>query len=172
VQSQQERRSVENGIWLCAVCASVIDSNLDGFPPEALRRWKTSAEAAAKRDSAGQDRVLQLINRIDEVRDAYFEFDAKWRAQEPPFPNPRDGRNEFIDATMRLNGARRAAFLREFEGQLVGILQDARVILGPEHPALNDLAVPMIEMGGEINALSQTMTVTGLYGIKAALEII
>ncbi|MBB4120564.1 hypothetical protein [Martelella radicis] len=40
-----ERKSADNGIWLCADCADLIDKNSgDGFSPELLRSWKASAE--------------------------------------------------------------------------------------------------------------------------------
>src|SRR5215467_12369976 len=42
-----ERRSVENGIWLCQNCAKLVDSDPLKFTVALLREWKESAEAAA-----------------------------------------------------------------------------------------------------------------------------
>ena len=44
--TQKQRASAENGIFLCATCAVMIDKNggLD-FPAELLRRWKADHEA-------------------------------------------------------------------------------------------------------------------------------
>ncbi|MGJ7535617.1 MULTISPECIES: tetratricopeptide repeat protein [unclassified Variovorax] len=48
--SATERSSIENGLWLCVVCARKIDHNRDAYPVELLREWKTSAEAAATQE--------------------------------------------------------------------------------------------------------------------------
>ena len=42
--SSEERRSIENGIWLCSTCAKMIDSDPDAYPVELLRNWKKMAE--------------------------------------------------------------------------------------------------------------------------------
>lgn len=39
------RSSAENGIWLCASCASLIDKDADAYPVETLISWKMQAEA-------------------------------------------------------------------------------------------------------------------------------
>ena len=43
----EQRRSVDNGIWLCQVHAKTVDSDERSFPVELLRQWK----AQAQRDS-------------------------------------------------------------------------------------------------------------------------
>jgi tetratricopeptide (TPR) repeat protein len=48
--SATERSSIENGIWLCVVCARKIDHNRDAYPVELLREWKGSAETAATQE--------------------------------------------------------------------------------------------------------------------------
>lgn len=47
-QSSEERRSIENGIWLCSACADLIDKN-DGvdYSVQTLFSWKRRAEAKA-----------------------------------------------------------------------------------------------------------------------------
>ena len=42
-----ERKSIENGIWLCSNCASKIDRDVLAFPAELLRSWKAGAENLA-----------------------------------------------------------------------------------------------------------------------------
>ena len=47
--TEEERRSIDNGIHLCNKCSTLIDKNKGrGYPPEVLSGWKQSAEAAAK----------------------------------------------------------------------------------------------------------------------------
>jgi hypothetical protein len=45
--SSAERRSAENGIWLCQKCAKLVDSDPEKFPAELLRQWKWQAEQEA-----------------------------------------------------------------------------------------------------------------------------
>src|SRR5688572_10529756 len=47
-----QRRSAENGVWLCQTCAKLIDSDETRFTVELLRSWKEGAEANAAK-SAG-----------------------------------------------------------------------------------------------------------------------
>ena len=42
-----ERRSVDNGIWLCQSCAKLIDSDPNKYTIELLKRWKSLAEQRA-----------------------------------------------------------------------------------------------------------------------------
>lgn len=45
--SSEERRHADNGIWLCADCADLVDKNEGrGFTVEQLRGWKRTAEEA------------------------------------------------------------------------------------------------------------------------------
>lgn len=45
--SPSERRSVDNGIWLCQSCAKLIDSDPNKYTVELLKRWKSLAERRA-----------------------------------------------------------------------------------------------------------------------------
>lgn len=42
--SSEERKSIDNGIWLCDVCAKMIDSDEAHYSVELLRVWKSQAE--------------------------------------------------------------------------------------------------------------------------------
>lgn len=61
--SATERSSIENGIWLCVVCARKIDRNRDAYPVELLREWKTLAETAAT-----QEFGKPLITQPDQIQ--------------------------------------------------------------------------------------------------------
>lgn len=43
----EERRSALNGIWLCGVCHTLIDSDVSRYPAELLQQWKKKAEKRA-----------------------------------------------------------------------------------------------------------------------------
>jgi hypothetical protein len=45
--TDKDRRSPDNGIWLCAKCATEIDKDSARFPVSLLRRWKADAEDEA-----------------------------------------------------------------------------------------------------------------------------
>jgi len=68
--SPEERRSVENGLWLCQNCAKLIDSDVQRYTPELLRKWKRQAEQRAQneiggigQDVTGADLVLRVAIR-------------------------------------------------------------------------------------------------------------
>jgi hypothetical protein len=44
----EERRSPDNGIWLCQNCAKLVDNDTAKYPVDVLRTWKMNAEAAAQ----------------------------------------------------------------------------------------------------------------------------
>jgi len=46
--SPQERKAINNGIWLCQNCAKIIDSDEARFSADTLRTWKRMAEEAAR----------------------------------------------------------------------------------------------------------------------------
>ena len=41
--SSTERSGIENGIWLCTLCATLIDKKEEDFQVELLREWKRHA---------------------------------------------------------------------------------------------------------------------------------
>ncbi|MDA8019302.1 MAG: hypothetical protein MPN21_17820 [Thermoanaerobaculia bacterium] len=47
--SSEERRDLENGIWLCQNCGKLIDSDISRYSIAKLGEWKSDAEAAAAR---------------------------------------------------------------------------------------------------------------------------
>jgi hypothetical protein len=44
----EQRRSAENGIWLCQTCAKLVDNDTARYPTELLRSWKAQAERRAQ----------------------------------------------------------------------------------------------------------------------------
>lgn len=45
--SKEQRKGINNAIWLCAGCADKIDKDAAAFPVELLKQWKVTAEKAA-----------------------------------------------------------------------------------------------------------------------------
>jgi hypothetical protein len=55
----EERRNVQNGVWLCQVCAKLIDNDERRYSVEVVRGWKDDAELSAIRDL--ESRVIEAI---------------------------------------------------------------------------------------------------------------
>jgi outer membrane murein-binding lipoprotein Lpp len=63
----EQRKDIDNGIWLCQSCAKLIDSDEIRYPVELLRKWKIQAmEETARelefRSGEGKEHILALGN--------------------------------------------------------------------------------------------------------------
>lgn len=45
-----QRRSPENGVWLCQTCGKLVDNDERRYPVSTIREWKARAERGAARD--------------------------------------------------------------------------------------------------------------------------
>jgi hypothetical protein len=66
-----ERRSAENGIWLCQSCAKLVDNDPIRYGADVLRQWKALAEKSAAREiecrrsiDTDSDQVFIELERI------------------------------------------------------------------------------------------------------------
>jgi hypothetical protein len=68
--TDEQRRDISNGIWLCVGCATAIDKDEKRFPPKGLYIWKAIHEEKVedgKRSSDGYGREdVQRLQREDE----------------------------------------------------------------------------------------------------------
>jgi len=69
--SAGERGASDNGIWLCQICAKLVDSDLSRYTVDKLREWKSDAEAAAasaleqrRSPTGGSDGVFLEAERL------------------------------------------------------------------------------------------------------------
>lgn len=62
--TQEDRKSIENGIWLCSNCHTMIDSDPDAFPVELLKQWKADAEAEAKRNLGKRPETAKNVRQF------------------------------------------------------------------------------------------------------------
>ncbi len=90
IQTEEERRSINNGLWLCRNCGTMIDVDEGRYPAPLLRKWKMDAEldafkrlgkpsAAAAAPSDGlpfSDGAAELMTRLAEsyVAAGYPQF--------------------------------------------------------------------------------------------------
>ena len=66
--TSEQRKSIENGIWLCANCSILIDKDEITYSVALLKQWKTQAEATAKAEH-GQKLPSQI--EIDKIAADY-----------------------------------------------------------------------------------------------------
>ncbi len=79
--TQTQRAGALNGIWLCQICAKLIDNDVPRFPVELLRQWKGKAEKIA------QDRLGKAATPVSlEIADQSQPAGQK----QPTAPSPRE----------------------------------------------------------------------------------
>lgn len=72
-----QRRHISNGIWLCCDHADEVDSDVDRFTSDELRRWKTVAEERARSEIGRslpdpQDAIRQAIAILGNEPDRFL----------------------------------------------------------------------------------------------------
>jgi hypothetical protein len=76
-QTPEQRASIENGIWLCATCATRIDKDTPQFPTSLLLEWRRKAEEEA---SARLGRPHGAVRgAVQNKREAILDIMAKTR---------------------------------------------------------------------------------------------
>ncbi len=70
--SDDERSSIENGIWLCSNCATLIDKDADRFPVSMLKKWKEEAEAESI------SKIMSNNLMTSPAKIPYLEADLIW----------------------------------------------------------------------------------------------
>lgn len=86
MQTSDQRRGKENGIWLCQNCGRLIDADPREFPVELLLGWKRAAQARAFREMVAPETsfAVQEASRVgvivatDNASLAGKNFDAIW----------------------------------------------------------------------------------------------
>jgi hypothetical protein len=64
-QTPEERKGIANGVWLCATCSRIVDTNDRLYPAELLREWRVATEQWV----SGQENILRLPDlRIENVQ--------------------------------------------------------------------------------------------------------
>jgi hypothetical protein len=76
----EQRRSIENGIWLCQVCAKLIDSDKDRYTAEVLGDWRDTAEHFARQELStnSSSHVPPSNDQIHSIRVAVENW-GMWR---------------------------------------------------------------------------------------------
>ncbi len=70
----EQRKAVDNGIWLCQNCAKLVDNDPDRFTVQKLRQWKTGAEASTLSEIEGRPLGAQPPEDFAELVLSYREL--------------------------------------------------------------------------------------------------
>ena len=91
--SAEERRSLENGIWLCQNCGKLVDNDPARYSTELLRQWKRLSEEAARLELESPASGNALAGDVELVRFYAQCFDR------PAFQDPfrQEGSMEAFD---------------------------------------------------------------------------
>ena len=73
-QTQEERKSIENGIWLCQTHGKLVDSDEKRYTVDILKKWKKLSEMAALLEIEQSDSKY-LINDIKIIETYMVLFD-------------------------------------------------------------------------------------------------
>ncbi len=80
--SPQERKSVENGIWLCQSCSKLIDSDPTIYTKDKLLMWKTLSEMSSKLElessfPTSQNTGIHPPQEIETLSNRWFRSDEE-----------------------------------------------------------------------------------------------
>ena len=70
--TRADRRSIENGIWLCSSCSDLIDKDPAPYPVSLLKKWKVDAEQTMLANLMGQQKDPKSS------KTPYLEADLIW----------------------------------------------------------------------------------------------
>ena len=95
--SARQRRSPENGIWLCQKCAKLIDSDVDVFPDYVLQQWKRKAEERASDSLCGKVTMGHLHEPVPNISGKTYHEARKILVENSwqPLMNPWSHTNSF-----------------------------------------------------------------------------
>ncbi len=71
--TSDQRKHINNGIWLCASCAKLIDSDIGRFSVDVLNEWKVGAELRAHDAVVSRAKSTRGLNQIRKAKI------ARWR---------------------------------------------------------------------------------------------
>ena len=165
--ASEARKSLDNGIWLCEVCAKVIDDAPGAFTTEGLQAWKRHAELAAVRDSSAmEDGTAALLRDLD-AHAALVDFAETWQRGEPQHDFSRF--EESTRALIEYGNARHGAYAREVSPKVTAVISRAEVVLGPTAAVI--LECKQEAMAGPTNYISMRMLADTLQRLRAFLAL-
>jgi hypothetical protein len=173
----EERRAASNGIWLCELCAKLIDTDEVRFTVEVLRKWKKDAEDRALRDIAtaapGTYRRPVVVVELDDADRASLQslalpseddVDAVLARMRPAaerdieaFRNTKEWPAHTIALSLTLRGSDDSRHAITIEGLANGL--DAAEVLNLVSPPGTGKTTTLVQLAGALLQEGQTVAV-------------
>jgi hypothetical protein len=173
----EERRAASNGIWLCELCAKLIDTDEARFTVEVLRKWKKGAEDRALRDMAtaapGTYRRPVMVAELDDADRAFLQslalpseddVDAVLARMRPAaerdiatFRNTKEWPAHTIALSLTLRGSDDSRHTITIEGLANGL--DAAEVLNLVSPPGTGKTTTLVQLAGALLQTGQTVAV-------------
>jgi hypothetical protein len=121
-----ERKSADNGIWLCGGCANLIDADETAYPEQLIRDWKRTAQKRARLELVlshtqpgygspfGAEEIADALTLLTEAARARLET-LRRISTWPRHPIPLDLRLDDDKVTHSLQASSLAAVLQAFD---------------------------------------------------------
>jgi hypothetical protein len=171
--SPEQRSSIENGIWLCQICAKVIDGAADLYSPDLLHYWRRDAERqAALAARTGPDEISEIQADIDKAHGVLLSFIARWEASDPAMFTARVEREDweaYTQSILKYSVERRNAYQKEVAPVITAALSRCRVVLGESDPVLQN--VEREAVGAPTNYISMRMFADELQRLRSVLDL-
>jgi hypothetical protein len=133
--TSDERRSPENGIWLCQNCGKLVDNDPIRYPADLLRQWKRLSEEAARLELEAPARKSTIGGDVELVRFFAVCFDR------PAFQDPfrQEGSMEAFDKAIEDTiTALNTGTLRSRDGAVLAQAKGKSYLQNPEWRARMD----------------------------------
>lgn len=169
----EQRKSANNGIWLCEKCARVIDLAPELYTVELLQHWKRLAEEkTARRSSCSGDTIAQIINDVNIAMDKLGQF-LEYEATVPdPFLlyNVYDFNTRVKKGTERYNKIR-AKYIREVSPCVEYAVTRCRSVLGDSDEIIKEMDASHLPEWVATNTLGREEMYYILQKLKTKLSM-
>jgi hypothetical protein len=167
--TDEDRKNIKNGIWLCQQCHKVVDnkkfSEGKGITAETLLYWKKKAEINAAQEAAYLDTKAEkydwVIETLNNTKSAIYDFKEKWSSiEKPEFDDQKgsqDDAHRFLMDAFRQQSKKQDEFDDSILGNINLLIDLSRIILEEGNPLITDLKVAI----NEINK-NEEKTITNL----------
>ncbi|MGA9189557.1 MAG: hypothetical protein WB014_13605 [Methanosarcina sp.] len=169
----EQRKSADNGIWLCKKCADEIDLASEVYTVELLRYWKRLAEEKTARiSSCNGDTITQIINDVNIAMDKlgqFLEYEAT--IPDPYLQSKISDFNTRVDEGMKHSSEIRAKYIREVSPYVGNAVIKCRSILGDSDEIIKEMDDRHLPESVAVNKLGREEMHYTLQKLKTKLSM-
>lgn len=171
--TSEQRKSADNGIWLCKKCADQIDLDPEVYTVELLRHWKRLAEEkTARRSSYNGDTIAQIIEDVNiamEKLGQFLEYEAT--VPDPLLFATISDFNTRADEGLKRSSKIRAKYIREVSPYVENAVIKCRSILGDSDEIIKEMDERHLPESVAVNALGREEMYYILQKLKTKLSM-